>query len=67
MENCFKQQKLEIKSHRTSTHTFAGNQLRLWFASIAYILINALREKGLAKTELRNAQVRTIRTKCNCC
>ena len=63
MENCFKEQKLEMKSDRTSTHTFAGNQLRLWFSSIAYILINALREKGLAKTELRNAQVGTIRTK----
>ncbi|MCC5669584.1 transposase [Nostoc sp. CHAB 5784] len=63
MENCFKEQKLEMKSDRTSTHTFAGNQLRLWFSSIAYILINALRDKGLAKTELRNAQVGTIRTK----
>ncbi len=63
MENCFKEQKLEMKSDRTSTHTFAGNQLRLWFSSIAYILINALREKGLAKTEFRNAQVGTIRTK----
>jgi ribosomal protein L33 len=36
MENCFKEQKLEMKSDRTSTHTFAGNQLRLWFSSIAY-------------------------------
>jgi hypothetical protein len=63
MENRFKEQKLELKSDRTSTHTFTGNQLRLWFSSIAYILMNALREKCLAKTELRNAQVGTIRTK----
>ncbi|AFY31111.1 IS1380 family transposase [Calothrix sp. PCC 7507] len=63
IENCFKEQKLELKSDRTSTHTFAGNQLRLWFTSIAYILMNALREKCLAKTELQNAQVGTIRTK----
>lgn len=63
MENCLKEQKLGLKSDRTSTHTFAGNQLRLWLASIAYVLINALREQCLAKTELKNATVETIRTK----
>lgn len=63
MENRFKEQQLELFSDRTSTHTFAGNQLRLWFSSIAYALMNALRSKCLAKTELQNAQVGTIRTK----
>ncbi len=63
MENRFKEQQLELFSDRTSTHTFAGNQLRLWFSSIAYVLMNALREQCLAKTELQNAQVGTIRTK----
>ena len=63
MENRFKEQQLELFSDRTSTHTFAGNQLRLWFSSIAYVLMNALRSKCLAKTELQNAQVGTIRTK----
>lgn len=63
MENRFKEQKLELNSDRTSTHTFAGNQLRLWFSSIAYILMNTLREQCLVKTELKNAQVGTIRTK----
>jgi hypothetical protein len=63
MENRFKEQQLELFSDRTSTHTFAGNQLRLWFSSIAYVLMNALREQYLAKTELQNAQVGTIRTK----
>jgi hypothetical protein len=63
MENRFKEQKLELFSDRTSTHTFAGNQLRLWFSSIGYVLMNALRDKCLAKTELQNAQVGTIRTK----
>ncbi|WP_229551407.1 IS1380 family transposase [Nostoc sp. CHAB 5836] len=53
MENRFKEQQMELFSDRTSTHTFAGNQLRLWFSSIAYVLMNALREKCLAKTELR--------------
>jgi hypothetical protein len=63
IENCFKEQKLELKSDRTSTHTFAGNQLRLWFSAIAYILMNALRKQYLAKTKLKNATVGTIRTK----
>ncbi len=63
MENRFKEQQLELFSDRTSTHTFAGNQLRLWFSSIAYVLMNALREQCLAKTELQNAQVGSIRTK----
>ncbi len=44
MENRLKEQKLDLNSDRTSTHTFAGNQLRLWFSSVAYILMNALRE-----------------------
>jgi hypothetical protein len=63
MENCLKEQKLGLHSDRTSTHTFEGNQLRLWFASVAYILMNALRDQCLAKTELKNATVETIRTK----
>lgn len=63
MENRFKEQQLELFSDRTSTHIFAGNQLRLWFSSIAYVLMNAFRQKCLAKTELQNAQVGTIRTK----
>ena len=63
MENRFKEQQLELFSDRTSTHTFEGNQLRLWFSSMAYILMNALRNKCLAKTDLRNAQVGTISTK----
>jgi hypothetical protein len=63
MENRFKEQQLELFSERTSCHTFEGNQLRLWFSSIAYILMNALREQCLASTELQNAQVGTIRTK----
>jgi hypothetical protein len=35
MENRFKEQQLELFSDRTSNHTFAGNQLGLWFSSIA--------------------------------
>ena len=32
MENRIKEQQLELFSDRTSTHTFEGNQLRLWFS-----------------------------------
>lgn len=63
MENRFKEQQLELFSDRTSTHTFEGNQFRLWFSSFAYILMNALQEQCLKQTELRNATVGTIRTK----
>ncbi|MEL7246275.1 MAG: IS1380 family transposase [Cyanobacteria bacterium J06573_2] len=63
MENRLKEQKLGLKSDRTSTHTFEGNQLRLWFASIAYVLMNALREQCLINTEFKNSTVETIRTK----
>ena len=35
----------------------------MWFSSVAYVLIHALREQCLAKTEFQNATVGTIRTK----
>jgi len=62
MENRLKEQKLDLASGRTSTHTFEGNQLRLWFSSLAYVLMQAFRQDCLAKTSLANAQVGTIRT-----
>jgi Transposase DDE domain group 1 len=37
---------------RTSTATMAANQLRLWFSSFAYVLLEALRRIGLPHTEL---------------
>ena len=63
MENRFKEQQLELFSDRTSTHTFQGNQLRLWFSSLAYVLMQSLRQSCLTTTELADAQVGTIRTK----
>jgi hypothetical protein len=63
MENRFKEQQLELFSDRTSTHTFQGNQLRLWFSSLAYVLMHNLRQFCLATTELAQAQVGSIRTK----
>jgi hypothetical protein len=40
-----------------------ANQIRLFFSSIAYVLLEALRRLGLAGTELACAQCPTIRLK----
>lgn len=63
MENRIKEHQLDLFSDRTSTHDFESNQLRLWFSSLAYILMQALRLKALAHTELADAQFGTIRRK----
>jgi hypothetical protein len=61
MENRIKEQQLELFSDRTSTHSFEGNQLRLWFSAVAYILMQAFRASCLARTPLATATVGTIR------
>ena len=48
---------------RTSAASMRANQLRLWFASMAYVLITALRRIGLAHTRLERATCGTIRLK----
>ena len=48
---------------RTSTSVMRANQLRLYFSSIAYVTMNALRRFGLAGTEMERAQCHTIREK----
>ena len=40
-----------------------ANQLRLYFSSFAYLLLQALRRLGLAGTDLARAQSQTIRLK----
>ncbi len=61
MENRIKEQQLELFADRTSTQTFDSNQLRLWFSSMAYVLLLAFRQQCLAKTALAKATVGTIR------
>jgi hypothetical protein len=63
MENRIKEQQLGMFADRTSTATMRGNQLRLWIASLAYTLAQALRRIGLAGTSLATAQVSTIRVR----
>ena len=60
MENRIKEQ-LMLFSDRTSTHYLRSNQLRLYFSSIAYVLLETLRRLGLEGTELAKAQCSTIR------
>ena len=63
MENRIKECQLDLYSDRTSAHTMRANQLRLWLASFAYVLICALRRIGLAQTRLAQATCGTIRLK----
>jgi hypothetical protein len=60
MENRIKEQ-LSLFSDRLSTQTLRANQLRLYFSSLAYVLLHALRRLALAGTEWATAQAETIR------
>lgn len=61
MENRIKEQQLYLFADRTSTHEMRSNQLRLYFSSLAYTLMLALRRLGLRGTALAKAQCETIR------
>ena len=61
-QNRIKEQ-LSLFADRLSTETLRANQLRLYFSSLAYVLVEALRRLGLAGTEWAEAQVDTIRLK----
>ena len=63
MENRIKECQLDLYADRTSTATMRANQLRLWFASMAYVLLCALRRIGLHHTPFANASCGTIRLK----
>jgi hypothetical protein len=63
MENRIKECQLDLFADRTSTRTMRANQLRLWFASLAYVLIAALRRIGLRHTQFADAACGTIRLK----
>jgi Transposase DDE domain group 1 len=61
MENRIKEQQLHLFADRTSAATMRANQIRLFFSSIAYTLLEALRRLGLAGTPMAQAQCQTIR------
>jgi len=63
MENRIKEQQLHLFADRTSAATMRANQVRLFFSSIAYVLLEALRRLGLTGMDLACAQCQTIRLK----
>ncbi len=63
MENRIKEQQLDLFADRTSSHLMRANQVRLYFSSIAYVLLSELRRLGLAGTEMARAQCGTIRAR----
>ena len=67
MENRIKDRikecQLDLFADRTSAATMRANQLRLWFASMAYVLLCALRRIALQHTQFAKATCGTIRLK----
>ncbi len=63
MENRIKEQQLCLFADRTSAATMRANEVRLWFSSIAYTLMVALRRLGLKDTDMAKARCDTIRLK----
>jgi hypothetical protein len=63
MENRIKECQLDLYADRTSAATMRANQLRLWFHSMAYVLLCALRRIGLHDTQFAQATCGTIRLK----
>ena len=63
MENRIKEQQLMLFADRTSADDMRANQIRLYFSSIAYVMLSAMRRIGLAQTSFERAQCNTIRLK----
>ena len=63
MENRIKEQQLYLFADRTSSATMRANQLRLWFSSLAYMILNELRSVGLRGTKMAEATCQSIRLK----
>jgi hypothetical protein len=63
MENRLKECQIDLFADRTSTRTMAANQLRLWFASMAYVLVNSMRRLALQTTDFADATCGSIRRK----
>ncbi len=61
MENRLKEQQGDLFGERLSSHTLAANQLRLWLTAFAYVLMERMRNRVLAGTELAQATANTIR------
>jgi Transposase DDE domain group 1 len=63
MENRIKEKQRMLFASRVSCQTMRANQVRLYFSTVAYVVMRALREFGLHDTDLAAAQCDTIRLK----
>lgn len=63
MENRIKEQQLCLFADRTSCQSMRANQLRLWLSSVAYVVLQTLRQHGLRDTPLAQARCDTLRLK----
>lgn len=63
MENRLKETQLDLFGARASCGTMHANQLRIWLAGVAYLLMVEFRKTALAGTELARAQTHTIRVR----
>jgi hypothetical protein len=63
MENQLKQQTLDLAADRLSTHFLASNQLRLWLATLGYLLLERLRTLGLSGTDWAKMTAGSVRVK----
>jgi hypothetical protein len=55
MENRIKEYQLDLFADRIGAATIGANQLRLWFASMAYVLLCSLRRIALMYTQCRRS------------
>jgi ribosomal protein L19E len=62
MENRIKEQ-FSLFADRVSSETMRANQMRMYFSTMAYVLVCGLRRLGLKDTEMETAQAATIRTR----
>lgn len=63
MENRIKEQQLSLFADDLCCETMRANQVRLYFSTVAYVVMRALRQFGLKDTEMAKAQCGTIREK----
>jgi Transposase DDE domain group 1 len=62
MENHIKEQ-FQLFSYRLSSGVKRANQLRLWFSTLAYLILVLVKKYALKHTSLANAEVLSIRLK----
>lgn len=61
MEDRIEEQQLYLFADHLCCETMRANQLRLYFSTVAYVVLRALREFGLRDTDMAAAQCQTIR------